>query len=141
MNEYGIILEVCEIPVSELKPSEHINNGRAISLANKIEEDGIWRKPLIIEKNTRIVMDGHHRLEVGKILFLEKLPCIILTYDNPHISVTSWDDLTRLIDPKEIINAGETGVLLNYKSTRHVFSIPLPICNTNLNQLKSAYVA
>jgi hypothetical protein len=125
------------VPVDQLRPSEECNDGRVKALAAKIGQEGFWSAPLLIEAEHRIVMDGHHRLSVARALQLSVVPCLLLSYDDPHLQVTSWVDSAEF-DHRLILDAGRTGSLLPYKSTRHRLSGNAPECKIPLDHLRAA---
>lgn len=119
---------------AKLRPSEKHNAGRAQSLYQKIVLDGIWTKPLSVERTNLIVMDGHHRLWVAKFMRLARVPVVLISYDDPDLKVTSWQDLSPF-NSNRIIEAAMSGLLLDYKSTRHVLGSGLPAISIPLTEL------
>lgn len=109
------------IDVATLLPSECHNEQRAVGLEKKIREEGLWTRPLFIDRITRVVMDGHHRLAASRRLGLTVLPCFALDYDDPDVSVSRWEN-DEPISPEEILAAGTCGKLLPYKTTKHLIS-------------------
>ena len=47
------------LAVDSLIPHEHYDRKRALTLAEKILFEGIWSQPLLIEKSSHIILDGH----------------------------------------------------------------------------------
>lgn len=109
---------------SSLKPTEQYDPSRVDTLFEKIKNEGIWQQPILIERNHSVIMDGHHRHQVAKRMNLTTIPCLIISYDSPYITVTSRHS-DKDINAEDILQAGLTGILLDYKSTRHQLSIPL----------------
>jgi hypothetical protein len=108
-----------------LKPTEEYDPSRAKSLIKKIETEGVWLHPLLVENNNYTIMDGHHRHQAAKTLGLLLIPCFLLSYDNPHLKLSSRRQ-EKEIYRQDIIKAGLTGNLLPYKSTRHQLLLKLP---------------
>lgn len=46
--------------------------------------------PLIVDKKTKIVLDGNHRMKVLKQIKVPHVVCQIVDYDNPEIEVGGW---------------------------------------------------
>ncbi|MBY5371452.1 ParB N-terminal domain-containing protein [Rhizobium leguminosarum] len=107
--------------VATLLPSECHNEQRAVGLEKKIRAEGLWTRPLFIDRTTRVVMDGHHRLAASRPLGLTIIPCLALDYDDPAVSVSRWEN-DEPISPDEILAAAIAGKLLPYKTTKHVVS-------------------
>ena len=56
--------------VDKLIPHEEFNLVHAVSIADKIRNEGI-RKPIVVELRTGVILDGHHRTAGYKILHRE----------------------------------------------------------------------
>lgn len=122
------------ISTSLLKPSEETNPIDVLRLASEIRAADKWNTAIPIERATGIIMDGNHRFMAAKLLGLKYLPCILLHYDDPRVSVKCWKTGGTFpvdIISKEIIEGG----LFPYKTTRHAFSPELPQIDIKLSVL------
>lgn len=72
---------------------------------------------MIVDYNTNILIDGHHRLYLFKKLNYKKIPVLYINYNNPNIIVNPNNDLTR----QDVINAAINQKYLEPKSTQHMF--------------------
>ena len=103
-----------------IETEEHLHD-RVIWLKDKIVEEKIWRIPLILEKKTLAIMDGHHRFNVAKLIGLSKVPAILLSYEQGHVALTSWrDDI--YIDKNIIFDFISERKLFPHKTTRHIIT-------------------
>lgn len=128
-------VEVRLLEIASLRRTEHHNPQRAARLALKITEEGKWTVPLWVESSENLIMDGHHRLEAAIQLGLSRVPCTLLTYQMPDLSVMSWDgNLPFAIE--DIMAAGRSNDLLPYKTTRHALAYPLPDASYDLDELR-----
>jgi L-serine kinase (ADP) len=59
---------------SLIKPHETIRLHHAYKILDQIRQDGFVKQPLIVEKNTMILLDGHHRFYALKELGLSSSP-------------------------------------------------------------------
>ncbi|UVS82792.1 transcriptional regulator (plasmid) [Burkholderia glumae] len=123
-------------PLSFLRRSEEIDELAAASLAGAIEGEGAWLAPIPVERRTGIVMDGNHRLHAAGLLALTHVPCILLDYADPQVSVSCWRtgqpyDVARIF--LEVLCWGR---LLPYKTTRHAFAPGLPRSLIALSMLR-----
>jgi L-serine kinase (ADP) len=101
-----------------LLPHEHHDPVRAHALATEISASGLWWKPLLIEANHLIILDGHHRRAAAIQLGLQAVPAILIPYDDPRLTLTSWrpgEQWSRT----EIIARAQRGKLCPIKTTRH----------------------
>ncbi|MFC0804487.1 ParB N-terminal domain-containing protein [Ensifer sp. P24N7] len=126
---------VVRLPVSQLRPTERINIDRAHTLAKMIAENGRWTRPILVEQHHSVIMDGHHRHFCATALKLSFVPCVLLSYDDPNLHVSYWSDPTPVC-VEQIIQAGLTGDLLNFKTTRHTLQVALPTCSVALDDLR-----
>ncbi len=112
-------------PISSFRTSEEIDLASVYALMESISKNNKWLVPIVVEKESGIVMDGNHRLRAAILLGLKYVPCIPLCYTDPRIQVLHWNTH----EPFDIDNIFQT-VLNNqifpYKTTRHIFSPGLP---------------
>ncbi|MBP0596150.1 ParB N-terminal domain-containing protein [Paraburkholderia sp. LEh10] len=126
---------VVKVPISRLRPSEEINAQRAETLAKIIAEDNRWTTPIFVEHRHCIIMDDHHRHSCAKSLGLSVVPCILLSYDDPNLQVTYWASSEPVVADR-IIEAGLSGNLMSFKTTRHRLNITVPGCAISLDELR-----
>ncbi|MCZ4354149.1 ParB N-terminal domain-containing protein [Roseovarius aestuarii] len=119
----------------KVRPTEQINEGRMKSLASKIQREGLWTKPILVEASKMAIMDGHHRFHAASLLGLSKLPCLILTYDDPNLRVVGWAGGAPY-DHVRILEAAVSGEMLAFKTTKHSFSGDVAFSNLPLEALR-----
>lgn len=88
-------------------------------LKEQIKRDGILKNPIIVDKNTNIILDGHTRLNSLKGLGYSKIAVYFVDYEAPEIFVESWGD--EKITKEKVIKAGLTGNKLPSKTSKHMF--------------------
>ncbi len=122
------------LDVNKLRPHECVDNEYIMQLHKEILKAGYWSSPIIVDKENYIVMDGHHRLEVAKKIKLNRIPCVILAYQNNDVTVfhTNTD---KAFDIAVIKDAAMTGNRLAKKSTQHRFNIEIEKINVPLEIL------
>lgn len=68
-GEYIFMMSnVVLIANNRLRPHEKINLNNLKKLQKQILADGFIDSPLIVDKNTMIILDGHHRFQVLQLL-------------------------------------------------------------------------
>lgn len=77
------------IEMNALIPHEDIDTSNLIKVAEQFKVT-IRIKPIIADKNTFIIIDGHHRFNVLKNLGYKKIPVILVDYYSPEINVNKW---------------------------------------------------
>jgi hypothetical protein len=129
----GYLVAFC--PLARLRASEEVHPDRVQALARRIRDEGRWLAPLPIDEASSLVMDGNHRLRAAHLLGLRRLPCVLLDYADPRVSVACWRS-GRPLDPQGIVAALAGRELLPPKSTRHRFDPPLPATRIELALLR-----
>jgi ParB-like chromosome segregation protein Spo0J len=123
-------------PLGFFRPSEAVDHEAVHLLASMITAAGAWTRPLPVHGETGIIMDGNHRAAAAALLGLRRLPCVLLSYQDPRVSVTDWRSGAPF-SVEAIYRAilAERG-LLAYKTTRHDFAPVLPETDIELAMLR-----
>jgi L-serine kinase (ADP) len=62
------------VKIDSLKQHEMIGESHLKELIGEIKKDGYINDPLIVDKNSNIILDGHHRFNALKFLGLALAP-------------------------------------------------------------------
>jgi hypothetical protein len=124
------------LPLKQIRPVEEYSRPLAENLRSEISITGIWTHPLLVDTRKFALMDGHHRYHAALALKLETVPVILLSYDDPAVSLQSWRP-GEVYTPEIVWEICDSGELLPMKSTRHIVSAQLPFSRVPLGQLKS----
>jgi L-serine kinase (ADP) len=116
-------------------PNEQHVEARVFEVIESITRSGRWIAPIVIERDSYAVMDGHHRLAAAKRLNLPRVPCLMLDYTQVRVQARR---IGYQVDGKQIIERSHTRSLYPPKTTRHVFSSELPTCDVDLEILRIA---
>ena len=110
--------EVVKININDLKCHEKIYTDCGEKLYNYlISLEEFKTIPIIIvDKNTNIIIDGHHRYYALTKLNITDIEVLYIDYNNDNIIVNP-DNLE--ITKEHVLQAGETNQLLEPKTTRH----------------------
>ena len=121
------------IDIGDIHPIEdHINN-RVKLIKEKIEMDGKWIKPIIIDRDDYLLMDGHHRLEAAKLMRLKKLPAVKLNYEDVEIwSLKENEVVTKSLVRKRALAKN----IYPNKTVKHYFNFCIENCDIPINELK-----
>lgn len=118
-----------------LKPHEDVDADRVRALAEEIRAAGAFYPPVLIDRVTRVILDGHHRWHASTLLALVRLPCYGVDYRNdPAIRVISRRSEIA-ITKDDVIAMGTGGRVYPYKTTRHVYDLPESLEPVPLGQL------
>jgi len=113
----------------ELRPHEQVDDARIAELSAEITSDGVLRYPVIVDKGSMVILDGHHRVTVLTKLGCTFIPAYLVDYCNDGIQVASWRGSPSIagiseITKETVVLAGLTGHLFSPKTSRHIWPWP-----------------
>ena len=110
-------MEVFLVPLSYLLPHEHVKRHRALEIRRNIEESGVFKRPIVVDRETGTILDGHHRFTAAKIVGIARIPAFLVKYASAEIEVAGWRDPVTKMD---VLKAALTGKLMSPKTSRHL---------------------
>ncbi|UCH37814.1 MAG: ParB N-terminal domain-containing protein [Candidatus Bathyarchaeota archaeon] len=81
-------LQLCEI--DKLHIHEEIITESVEKLIKAFKKDRYAKHPILVDKETLVVLDGMHRTWAFKHLGYKLIPVCLMDYNNPNIMVKSW---------------------------------------------------
>ena len=93
MEKLGIKTTIRLVDVKNLRHVEGYSKKRVEWLKDKIVKEGIWNKPICIDSEYGIVMDGQHRMEVAKELKINEFQHFfsnMMRLTSGHYAITMW---------------------------------------------------
>jgi len=120
------------IEVEKLKHIEGFSNKRAQWLKKKIIAEKIWTKPLCVERNNCLVLDGQHRMEVAKSMGLKYVPSVL--YDYEEVEFWSLRDNWE-VSIESVTSKALSGDIYPYKTVKHKFPGEVILCNIPIEKL------
>ncbi|MEM3201322.1 MAG: ParB N-terminal domain-containing protein [Ignisphaera sp.] len=94
--------------IDDVVPHEDIDPIHSSRVLGSISVDEALRKPIIVEKNRLIVIDGHHRLNALKSLGIKVVPAYLADYrDIDDVGRWMYIGSSRLIDHRSVVKAVE----------------------------------
>jgi hypothetical protein len=140
-----------------LAAHENVDVDRVAELTREIARDGVIKYPIIVDINSMVILDGHHRVRALMALGCHFIPAYLLDYYNDTIVVTNWgnslaenrrdgsdDAAASPITKDRVIVAGLTGRLLPPKTSRHLWPWPYeqrPVSIAVLKNLTASVVS
>ena len=117
-----LLKDICLLDLEELKEHEEIRPDYLEELKNEILCDGILKMPIAVDKETYIILDGHHRLHALKRIGCKKIPVILFDYQSPEIEVIPHREGER-ITKEMVIQTALTGKRMPPKTSKHMIRI------------------
>lgn len=112
----GVVL----LPPHILRPTEQIIDSRLQEVTSCMFTAGVWQEPILVERSSLVVMDGHHRHAFALANGFSRVPCVLLSYSDVALESRRED---QLVTPEEVIARGLEGRLFPAKSTRHTIRV------------------
>jgi|APSaa5957512535_1039671.scaffolds.fasta_scaffold134733_2 L-serine kinase (ADP) len=120
------------IEVKKLRHIEGFSLKKVKWLKDKILIDNVWKKPLAIDKEHFLVLDGQHRMEVALSIGLRHVPAI--KFDYAMIKVVSLRKNHRF-NWEMVVKKALLGDIYPYKTVKHYFDAEFPLCQYSLKEL------
>lgn len=109
------------IAIDRVKTHERTFDVRVRRLVRAIKTEGMVRRPIIVDKQSLVVLDGHHRLEALRCLGASLVPAYLVDYQSSQVRVyLRRKYLSMKIIKQAVIYSGMTGVEFPVKTTRHL---------------------
>ncbi|MBT4935444.1 NTP transferase domain-containing protein [Candidatus Woesearchaeota archaeon] len=115
------------VSINTIKPLEKVFPNHLNNLNNLLLKDGFVKAPLLVDKNTGIVLDGSHRYIFFLMHGYKTVPVQYVDYNNENIRVGTRLMHRHLIIDKtnisksEVVERGLTGNIFSPRTTRHFF--------------------
>lgn len=126
------------VPLEWLKPHERIKERNRNKLLDMTKRWNGYTKPLIVDKITGAILDGHHRYAVAATLELKRIPVICVDYlSDETITVDIWPGSDReTLSKQDVLEMSLSGDLFPPKTSRHTIAEHLPAIFISLQELK-----
>ena len=116
------MVDIVFIRIEELREHEEIRPNYLEELKNEILSDGILKMPIAVDRDTYIILDGHHRLHALKRIGCKKIPVILVDYQSAEIEVIPWREGEK-VTKEMIIDTALTGKRMRPKTSRHMILV------------------
>ena len=130
-------VEVQLVPLEVLRPHEQTILKKVNQLERMTIRWNAYTKPLLVDRETGTILDGHHRYEIAKRFDLQCLPCVLVDYIlDDSISVILWPSSDQKeISKEDVLEAASSGNLFPPKTSKHLLSDDLPPISVPLSRL------
>ena len=124
------------IDIGQLRPIEEHSSKRVLNIHKKMESKGIWERPISIEINNMLILDGHHRYQVAKLFEFNYIPCELFSYSDSGVEVWSLRKDCE-VSKDLVIQRALSGNIYPYKTAKHKFPRIVEKCFLEISFLKS----
>ena len=121
-------MEIVLIEVSKLLPHEEIKQKKLRKLIDLVKKRGGLYDPILVDRETKILLDGHHRYNTALHLGLKFIPGIEVDYlEDESIQVESWPGKEEMKITKEsVLSMAKSENLFPPKTSKHSISFEYP---------------
>ena len=120
----NIMIEEKDIP--HLRPHEMTIPSRIEEIKAQILSTKSIDYPIIVDRESWVILDGHHRYTCAKELWITKIPCFLVDYFSSEIEVWTWRENETPPQKEEVIHRALTWNIFSPKSTRHTYNFLIP---------------
>ena len=105
---------------------------------SKLLSKGFY-KPIIVDRGSMVILDGHHKWTAAKSLGLARVPVIMVDYlVDEGVLVDVWPDCGKeSITKTEVLEKGVSGDVFPPKTSRHTLPFKIPSIRIPLSELKN----
>ena len=90
IKESEVCLEIALIDLDRLHIHEEVIPAVVDQLAESIVKDKVLRNPVMVDKNSLVVLDGMHRVAALRKIGCRRMPVCLVDYSNPTIGLFEW---------------------------------------------------
>lgn len=109
------------VDINKLIQHERVCRARLIVVYKQINEDGVIRRPVIVDKTTNVILDGHHRVQALRDLGAKRVPVVYVNYSQDCVRVyLRRKELLMNMIKRSVIEMALSHKPFPSKTTRHV---------------------
>jgi hypothetical protein len=122
------------VPIHALHVHEEIDPDTVREVTVSIRTEGVVKEPILVAKDSLVVLNGHHRVAALRELGVARVPAWVLPYEDTRIRLERWSPGPALTK-REVIERARSGTPFPPKTTRHRVDLQLPERPTPLAKL------
>jgi len=111
------------VETAALVPHEEVDQERLLLLVKQIAKDGALFSPVMVDRSSMVILDGHHRVNALRLLGCILTPVYLVDYRDPSIKVTQWREDVK-VSKQAVVEAGLSGRPYPPRVSRHEWGVP-----------------
>ena len=126
------------VETDSLRGHEEVIPDNLETRISKLLRKGFY-KPIIVDRGSMVILDGHHKWTAAKSLALARVPVILVDYlVDEGVLVDVWPDCGReSIAKTEVLEMGVSGDVFPPKTSRHTLPFKIPSISIPLSDLEN----
>lgn len=123
--------------IDGLLPHEEVIPKNLNRMMRWLVKTGRFMQPILVDEDSKVILDGHHRWNAAKALGLDRIPVVAVDYMNSdEVSVSVWPGCgIDSINKRQVVEMGVSGNLFPPKTSRHTFDLEIPRIGFSLDEL------
>ena len=121
--------KVHDIELKQLNRHEEIIEENLKKVLTSLKVEKRLKEPVVVDEETKVILDGHHRIKAFEILGLREIPCRLVDYSSDGITVEP--NRNGDVSKEEVIEKGLSDELFPPKTSKHVFEFDSEDSTTN----------
>ena len=115
------------VDIAWLKQHEEIKPDRLDEVAQEITKAEFFYEPILVDENTGVILDGHHRYNASLRLGFKRIPAVMIDYLNDNnISVDVWPDCGMdHITKQDVLEMAASGGVFPPKTSKHTINLEI----------------
>ena len=131
MNNSIVLVNIDKLKCHEEVVEEHVE-----ILRRQMMEDGRLKRPIIVDKNSLVILDGHHRFTALKRMGYKKIPVQVVDYNSQDVRVyLRRKELMIELVKEAVLKKVKDGKLFPSKTTRHLIKGRIGKINYSIKNL------
>jgi hypothetical protein len=130
--------DVVLVETVSLRGHEEVIPDNLETRTSKLLSKGFY-KPIIVDRRSMVILDGHHKWTAAKSLGLARVPVILVDYlVDEGVLVDVWPGCGReSITKTEVLEMGVSGDVFPPKTSRHTLPFKIPSISIPLSDLEN----
>jgi len=130
--------DVVLVETVSLRGHEEVIPDNLETRTSKLLSKGFY-KPIIVDRGSMVILDGHHKWTAAKSLGLARVPVILVDYlVDEGVLVDVWPGCGReSITKTEVLEMGVSGDVFPPKTSRHTLPFKIPSISIPLSDLEN----
>ena len=134
----GQLGDVVLVETVSLRGHEEVIPDNLETRTSKLLNKGFY-KPIIVDRGSMVILDGHHKWTAAKSLGLARVPVILVDYLlDEGVIVDVWPHCGKdSITKSEVLDMGVSDDVFPPKTSRHTLPFKIPSISIPLSDLEN----
>lgn len=109
------------VDIQTLIGHEQVDAARLEEMCVQIRMQGVIRRPVIVDRESNVILDGHHRVQALRKFGAKRVPVLYVRYSDETVRVYfRRNDLLMKFIKRLVVDMAKSHVLFPSKTTRHL---------------------